>query len=306
MKQYVAGWDGGGTKTAIQIRDLQGNIIHNGLAGPLNYNSQKKEDIRNTVQTLIHDMERIAGSLDSFRSLCISTAGVSNKEAISVIENEVRNTGFKSKLLIVGDQEAALYGAMGRPEGMVLISGTGSICFGKNHKGKTFRSGGWGHLIDDEGSGYAIGRDILTAAVRSYDKRSQESILLNAVLHAIHGETIEDIIHFTYKEAKSKKDIAGLAPLLIPAIEMNDPQAVAICNKAARELTKLVVTVARELQMETGELAFLGGILKHYHCIQEQLKENLRIKMPHMKLKEAEHDSVAGAALMAIENLEIE
>ncbi len=33
MKQYVVGWDGGGTKTAIQIIDLSGNIIHTGQAG---------------------------------------------------------------------------------------------------------------------------------------------------------------------------------------------------------------------------------------------------------------------------------
>lgn len=305
MRQYVAGWDGGGTKTAIQIRDLEGNIIHNGLAGPLNYNSQSEEEIRNTIRTLINDMERVSGSLDSFRSVCISTAGVSNKEAVLVIENEVRKAGFKSNLMIVGDQEAALYGAMGKPEGIVLISGTGSICFGKNHVGETFRTGGWGHLIDDEGSGYAIGRDILTAAVRSYDKRSKESVLFEAVLKAINGKTIDDIIHFTYTGAKSKKDIAGLAPLLMPAIEKNDAQALAICNKAASELTSLVETVARELNLEAGELAFIGGILKHYKCIHEQMKENLRIKMPNIKFKEAENDSVTGAALMALDSLEI-
>lgn len=302
MKQYVVGWDGGGTKTAIQIRDLLGNIIHNGQGGPLNYNSQSEEDIRNTVQSLVHEMEHVAGTLDAFKSICISTAGVCNVKAVAFIQEVLINSGIKCEISIVGDQQSALYGALGKQGGIVLISGTGSICFGKNPQGKTFRTGGWGHLIDDEGSGYAIGRDILSAAVRSYDKRSNSSVLYDEVLKAIQGNSVQDIIQFTYNTAQSKKDIAALAPLLLPAIIKNDAQAMTICEKAAYELTNLVVTVAKELDLEKGDLAFIGGILKNYRPISDQVIINLSHEMPNLKLKEAAADSVTGATLMALEN----
>ena len=302
MKQYVAGWDGGGTKTAIQIRDLSGNIIHNGQAGALNYNSQTEEDIRNTIKSLLHEMEHVAGTLEVFKGICISTAGVSNAKAVAFIREELINSGIKCEISIVGDHESALYGALGKQEGIILISGTGSICFGKNSQGKTYRTGGWGHLIDDEGSGYAIGRDILSAAVRSYDKRSEKSVLYDAVLEAIHGNSVDDIIQFTYKTSQSKKNIASFAPLLLPAIVKNDAQALAICGKAACELTSLVVTTAKELELKEGDLAFGGGILNHYTPIREQVMVNLGYEMPDLKLKEAVADSVTGATLMALES----
>ena len=39
---------------------------------------------------------------------------------------------------------------------LVTISGTGSICYGRNEAGEVFRTGGWNHVLSDEGSAYDI------------------------------------------------------------------------------------------------------------------------------------------------------
>ncbi len=36
-------------------------------------------------------------------------------------------------------------------------------------------SGGWGHLLDDHGSGYDIGLNALKAVLRSYDGRNAKT-----------------------------------------------------------------------------------------------------------------------------------
>ncbi|QUI22318.1 ATPase [Vallitalea pronyensis] len=302
MKQYVAGWDGGGTKTAVQIRDLLGNIIHQEEAGPLNYNSQREEDMHHTITYLLHKMKQVAGSLEAYKAICISTAGICNAQSVAFLKQALMDTGVKCHINIVGDHESALYGALGKQEGIVLISGTGSICFGKNATGKTWRTGGWGHLIDDEGSGYAIGRDILSAAVKGYDKRHEGRALYDAVLKAIEGRTIQDIIQFTYKTAQSKKNIAALAPLLLPALAKKDPQAMAISEKAAHALTDLVAGVVKELHMDQSDLVLMGGILQHYELIRHQVITNIKHSMPELKLQKAVSDSVTGAALMALDD----
>ncbi len=301
MNEFVAGLDGGGTKTAIEIRDLEGNVIASATAGPLNYNSQTKEELCKTMDTIIEIIHNIPGGIKGCKSLCISTAGISNKEAITFIKEYVQSGGITCDIMIVGDHEAALYGAIGKPDGIILISGTGSICFGKNIAGSSCRTGGYGHLIDDEGSGYAIGRDILAAAVRAYDNRISNTVLLELVLSEINGCTIQDIIRYTYKPNWNKTDIAKLAPLLLKALSKEDEQAKLICNKASDELVKLVLPVAKQLELEQGNLALLGGILNHYEPIRTQLIEKLGAHLPKLQIIKPQNDSVTGAVLIALE-----
>jgi len=54
----------------------------------------------------------------------------------------------------------------GAPErfGIVVLAGTGSIAYGASRDGRTARSGGFGSLLADEGSGYWLGHQALRAA----------------------------------------------------------------------------------------------------------------------------------------------
>lgn len=300
MSLYIAGVDGGGTKTAMEVWDLEGNLITEAVAGPLNYNSQTKEEICKTLDALLEVLKGCESGVKGCQSLCLSTAGVSNKEAVSFLESYLFSKGISCPIHIVGDHEAALYGAIGGPEGIVLISGTGSICFGRTEAGSKARVGGYGHLIDDEGSGYSIGRDLLSGAIREYDKRAEKGVLLHLVLEEIGGNSVKDIIGYTYHQNWSKTKIAKMAPLLLKALEQKDEQAVSICNKAVDELGKLVMAVAKELHLEEGSLALLGGILKHYKPIREGVIQKLHKELPKLQIMEAKHESVTGAALIAL------
>lgn len=299
MSLYVAGVDGGGTKTAIEVWDLEGNSIAEAIAGPLNYNSQTKEEICKTLDALLDVLKGMPSGVKGCQSLCLSTAGVSNKEAVDFLESYLVLKGINCSISIVGDHEAALYGAIGKPEGIVLISGTGSICFGRTEAGSKARAGGYGHLIDDEGSGYSIGRDILAGAVREYDHRAEKGVLLDLVLEEIEGNSIGDIIGYTYHQNWSKTKIAKVAPLLLKALKEGDEQADSICNKAIDELVKLAIAVAKELCLEEGSLALLGGILKYYEPIKEGVVKRLQEELPKLHIIEAKHESVTGAALIA-------
>lgn len=301
---YVVGLDGGGTKTAVQIRSMDHLILKEIEIGSLNYNGRTKEELEQTIQELVHHLNEIPGGISGCQSICISTAGVSNQDAVDWLTNQIRSCGIEGILSIVGDQKAALAGALEGAEGIVLISGTGSICYGENGEGQSCRSGGYGYLIDDEGSGYAIGRDILTAAVRSVDGREASDLLYSLVLEQIGGNKVEDIIRYTYQQKFDKANIAKLAPLLVPSYEQKDEAAIRIVQKAASELAKLVVPVAKKLSLEQGKIAFLGGILQHYGMIREQLIAELAKVLPELTVSEAMSDSVTGAANLALAQLQ--
>ena len=297
--EYVVGWDGGGTKTTMKVLDLYGNTVLSETAGSLNYNSNSKEEIRNTMSSLISKLRNLSEDLSNCKGICICAAGISNKDAVSFLTSYLEQNGIQCEITIVGDHEAALYGAFGEAEGIILISGTGSICFGINQRGRKVRTGGYGHLIDDEGSGYAIGRDMLSTAVQIYDKRITDSIILDLVYEALGVHTVEEIIQYTYQANWNKACIASLSPLLLKALQMGDLHARAICEKASKELVKLVLPVAKTLVMEEGKIALLGGILTHYEPIKTMVVERLAVELPNLNITLPMYDSATGAAIIA-------
>ena len=114
----------------------------------------------------------------------------------------------------------------------MLISGTGSVCCGRNDSGTLFRTGGYGWRVDDEGSGYAIGRDILRAAVRAEDGRGPATVLKQAVLEQLGLPDIPGLVAWMYAPQTGKKEVAALAPLLNQALERQDEAAGLIVRHA--------------------------------------------------------------------------
>ena len=164
------GWDGGGTKTEVCLLDETGRIA-SAVFGPLNPNGAARDRVPETVKACVNYMKEQAGSLSEIAGLVVGMAGISNLSARSLLENALADVGWTGPLRLLGDQEIALAGAVEGP-GMLLIAGTGSVCCGRDAAGNLFRVGGYGYLIDDCGSGWAIGRDILSAVVRAEDGRA--------------------------------------------------------------------------------------------------------------------------------------
>ena len=81
--------------------------------------------------------------------------------------------GYKARILVVNDALIALQAGVGDAPGIVIVSGTGSIAYGRNDHGEASRAGGWGYVLGDEGSGYWIGRLALRAVVRHADGRGR-------------------------------------------------------------------------------------------------------------------------------------
>jgi N-acetylglucosamine kinase-like BadF-type ATPase len=148
--------------------------------------------------------------------------------------------------------------------GVAVISGTGSIALGRDVQGTLVRVGGWGHLLGDEGSGFAIGRDALQCAVRAADGRGPATGLLESILSRWQLSAPESLIERVYPTF-DKTAIAALAPLVLTLARAGEPVACRIEARAANELALAVMAVARRLSFAAGSLpvAFGGGVLLH-------------------------------------------
>lgn len=291
--QFVAGIDGGGTKTTVECRSLSGAVLGRKVFGAFNLNSIGP---RRFAELLKEITDFLAETGDCV-SLCAGAAGVSNPQVRDLVRQAMEQAGI-ARWQLVGDHEIALYGALEGQPGCALISGTGSICFGRNSRGETARAGGWGHLIDDGGSGYALGRDALSALVRSWDGRRKESRLTELLQAHLGCETRQEVIAYVYGGEKSR--IAALAPLVEQAAGSGDPAAISIIRANARALAELVCAVSGTLGLEAGEAALLGGLLTHDTHLRQETVAQLAECLPDLRPAAPRQDAAAGAAMMAL------
>ena len=289
---FVAGIDGGGTHTRIEVRDMENHVVRRGEFGPFNINSIGEEAFRSLIGEIFSwcgDMQRCVG-------LCVGGAGISNPKVKRILEEELAGVEFCGKWRLCGDQEIALRGAMDGP-GVVIIAGTGSICFGKNDTGEIARSGGYGHLIDDGGSGYALGRDVIARAVRALDGRILDKGILQAVCDRLEGDP-EKIVPFVYAPETDKASIAKFSSIALEQAELGNPEALEILDRGAEELSQMVSAVQRRLGLAQCRIALLGGLLETdnpYRRVVAEKLSNLGTVVP------AANNALWGAAQIAWE-----
>ena len=297
--QYFAGWDGGGTKTLCRVLYQDGTAPQPMTAGALNPNGTVAGQCEATVAALLAQMSALPGGLDACRMLCIGAAGISNPATRTHLQAALQKGGYHGAVCFTGDQQTALYGALGGPGGIVLIAGTGSICYGQTLDGREARTGGWGSLMDDEGGGYALGRDALAAVVRTEDGREAPTLLHDAVYAALRVQNIRALIGCIYAPGFGKREVAALAPLVGQAAQQGDAAALRIVEKAGRELALLVRPVAEKLGLQQAKVAFAGSVLQKCAPVRSAAETHLHPFLPQMTLAEPQGEATMGAVLLA-------
>lgn len=297
---FYCGWDGGGTKTRACLLNGTGTQMNEAVFGPLNPNGAAVEIVRQTIRDGVAWLADACGGLQNCGGLVVGAAGISNRLTAGLIQDTLKEAGYSGSLRLLGDHEILLAGAVHGP-GAILIAGTGSVCFGRDAQGKPFRAGGYGYLIDDVGSGYALGRDILTAVVRGQDGRGKDTCLYELALDALGLKDLGGLITWLYSPETDRRKIASLAPLLADALKKNDEAALLIARKAAKELSELVLAGWKRANLTGGELAYSGSILEHFDLIRDGVTEAVHAAIPEISVIAPRHSAAQGAAMLARE-----
>ncbi len=202
---------------------------------------------------------------------------------------------------VVGDMAIALEAAFCGGSGVIVISGTGSIAYGRNAQGKTARAGGWGFAISDEGSGHWIGRAAVAASAREYDETECEGALLRAVQKCWGVSTREQVV--IAANASPGPDFAALLPMVLSAADAGDATARGILMQAGKELADLGKIVVRRL-FDAGDVpvATTGGVFLNSPLVREVFFDALRVACPRISAHTMRRDPVNGALALACRN----
>lgn len=298
MNSYVLGLDGGGTKTELAAAQ-NGKELFRIRGGAINLNGLPRNQVEENLATLLKQAQQKMGQGAHCAAVCVGAAGISNPSVIPAITEITKKAIPEALVSVVGDQDTALAGAHSGGEGILIIAGTGSICIGKNAAGKTHRTGGLGHIIDDLGSAYDIGRQILSAVVSASDGRAPKTPLTDMVYSELGITEIRGLVEYVYKPGQGKDAIARFSALLPTAAKQGDAAALSIIENAAASLAGLVLPVAEKLNLQSSNLALGGSVLQKDEFIRPAFEKNLAKTLPNLNCALPKQDATSGAIILA-------
>ncbi|MCX6047198.1 MAG: ATPase [Chloroflexi bacterium] len=303
--KIVLGVDGGGTKTVCVALDLAGKVIGEGRSGSSNRNSVHNAMAHANLNEAIHSALTQAGRQpQDVARICLGMAGVDRETDRILVTSWLAASLPGVPAIVDNDAMIALAsGTGGELYGVVAISGTGMIVYGVDKAGQRRRAGGWGALLGDRGSGYAIGIAALTAIANATDGLGPPTILQAALLEHLALARPQDLIGWLYSDVAWAR-FAALSPLVVQAAEQGDAVAQAIIGQAADDLAATVMAVVRGLGLEQGQfpLVLAGGNLQP-GLLRDGLSQRLQPIAPANQLINPTVEPAIGAALLALKQI---
>lgn len=307
MQQYTsteifAGIDGGGTRTRLALVRADGRLLGYAEGASCSFIEFGLDVARVQLARIWADAWRDADAMPrSVDALFMGLGSVLSDADAQTNCDLARELKLVHTNNVRADNDAwnAHAGGLMGQSGILLISGTGTACLGRNQAGLTWRAGGWGHLLHDVGSAYALGHAALVAATRDVDARGASTSLTALVRTALGLSDMKEIFRKIHHEGVARSSIAALAPQVVSHAEAGDTVAQEILRQNAEGLVEMVITVARKLGSHELSLALTGGLVTNARTFRRMFLDGLSSSLPGFILAQRGLQPVFGAVLLA-------
>jgi N-acetylmuramic acid 6-phosphate etherase len=299
-EQLFLGIEGGGTKTIAVLANGRGTELQRATEGPANLHLLSDE-------ALVQHLEMLRRRFSRPNSIAIGLAGAWTAADRARVGKASERVWPGIPSYPTHDLETAYAAGDTPPDStqrprVLLVSGTGSCCYGKTKNGGEIKVGGWGHVLGDKGSGYEIGMRALKATVYVFDRDGVWPRLGERILRALQLNEPNDLIGWA--PTAGKRDIAGLAVEVFEAWKEKDKVASDILRAAANSLARDATICAGRITKRGSPMEFLlaGSVLLKQPGFARMVGSELKKLWPRLTVRPLERESVWGAVYLAQSN----
>ena len=250
--RYYAGLDVGGTSGRVLFAKEDGTEIgqYEGIGCAFNTDGPVLGREKYTV-LMQEALRAYLLAPEDCGGICTAASGVDSLQQEQDLADIFAALGFsRDRTMVLNDCEVFLH--LTEEPSLVVISGTGSVCYGRNRRGHVFRTGGWNHVLSDEGSAFWIGLQAIRAAGETMDGRRQAEKLTAAVQEACGFRTLEKADVFVTQHLTDKRRIGRLSGLVGDLAAQGDAESVRILQEAADQVFALVRDTAVRMEADDG------------------------------------------------------
>lgn len=304
-ERYLVALEGGGTRSQAAVMDGAGRVLHTSEAGSVNINFMPLAEAQKVALTAVTEALSAAQVPGEAVGWLVS-AVVGSQFGAEVFGSLLPCAGYQ--YYDEGDVVFARAGVY-PPHGVAVVGATGATAWAvRADDGRSEVFGGWGALLGDEGSAYAMGLAGLRAAVRAFEGREEPTGLIDAVSQHYHIplETFrQDLVQLAYHKPLTRPDIAGLAVEVTRLAAAGDALAGQIVQATADDLTRLVIHAARALfvREEAFPIAAAGGLFNAGDLLLHPLQNGLAEFFPHATLLLGHESPAVALARLAYDDL---
>jgi len=254
--RYIFAFDGGGSKTRINVIDMAGNILFDQTTTGSNIVSIGNDSFTNIIGGLFNQAKREM-NID-VREIELVYLGLSGAdlesdyhrlyETCSPIFNEVKH-------VIVNDAWIILRSGLQESCGAVCICGTGtnSAAISKSGDKAILRS--LSYTLGTRGGGLDIARDALHYAFRSEELTFTKTRLEDELPDHLGVNSMKDVLELFYPKMTISKQLFGSITGLVSDLAVEkDEVAIMILKDIAKHIALQTAGVIKQVKMEQEEV----------------------------------------------------
>ncbi len=254
MRRIYIASDGGGTKLELGAVSVNKELITTvRVNGGINKNTSDADTVEKTVRA---GFDALKAELGEFTVAGCAGYFMHNTDVFS------RISGCEATELDEGT--LGLYAADIYGDGVLILSGTGADAY-VSKDGKTAGIvGGYGAILGDAGSGFAIGRDGINAAIAAYEGRGEKTALVEYLIKKYPAETFRKSVYGIYAAPQTAREVADFCKECEQAADEGDKAAAEIFIRAAHALAGFAIAGYKNFGIDkTAPYTFSGGVITH-------------------------------------------
>jgi N-acetylglucosamine kinase-like BadF-type ATPase len=301
MKQAIIAVDAGGTKTKVCAFSEDETIVYQAIGESGSPAVIPQDQALGNIFRLVDEVYSHVKDNWQVTFVQIGMSGLGVIRDIKKLENELSDTIGNTEVSIVSDAVIALYSIIENKykEGVLVLSGTGSIVYGINTDEETMAIGGFGHLLTETGSSFYVVKQLICDAILHYEESKTYRSLDQKFMALIGADNINDFKVFMYH--RNKNEVADYAKFISEQALLGDKDAIAILKKAGRDLAHSVSLLYKHLNLtDSTVIGYRGSFIQKAAFIQEELLDTLRGMNIFPNVVRGLEDPIYGAYYMAL------
>lgn len=290
------GLDGGGTSTRLLAEDRDGRhwTDDDGTSNPRIVGTKRAAKV---ITGLVGRAAAQFPGAEEFK-VCAGIAGAAGRKMQQRLSDALKRdsrdqNGFSIE--ITDDAAIAYEAAFAGAPGVLFVVGTGSNVLVRTTDGTFVRSGGWGYLLGDEGSGYSIGRAGMRAVAASIDTNTETALTRRAAAD-LGVLTRETLIERVYGADYSP---ASFAPAVLEEAQNGDQESLDIVADETMMLSNRLFALVELKDLAVAGIVKTTGGLSRSRPYMLSLTRSIQSRLPTWEVVRSGREPVEGALWMA-------